>query len=322
MYKPPFQITPQILSLSSQIQEILGELKSTALVRPSIKLRKENKIRTIHHSLAIEGNTLTEDQITAILDNKKVIGPNKQIHEVLNALELYDMMSTLEPTREKDLLKAHAYLMKGLIHDEGKYRTKNVGILKGKKISHVAPQAKMVPSLMKNLFEFLKAKNEIPYLIKACIFHYELEFIHPFEDGNGRMGRFWQQIILMNHSPIFEYISVESLIHKEQKRYYRVLEICDKAGHSTAFIEFSLSLILKTLIDFKSQFRPAKVNGSDRMEIAQNFFGTKPFSRKEYLNLHKDISTATASRDLAFGVEEGILNKEGDKALASYRFGS
>ena len=289
------------------------------MVRPSLKLRKENKIKTIHHSLAIEGNTLTQEQVTALLEKKRVIGPKKQIREVINALNLYDRILSFDSLSEKDLLKAHSILMRDLVLSPGKYRTTSVGIIKGSKVSHVAPQAKMISGLMKNLFEFLKAKNDIPYLIKACIFHYELEFIHPFEDGNGRMGRLWQQAILIKHSVLFEYISFESLIHKKQKQYYKVLESCDKAGDSTAFIEFSLELIFEVLNEFSVENRPIKISGRERVELALAAFKKKVFTRKEYLNLYREISTATASRDLASAVKEKVLSRVGEKSLATYK---
>jgi Fic family protein len=318
MKNPPFELTLKILKLCSDIQEIIGEFKTTSHSKPSVKLRKENKIKTVHHSLAIEGNTLTESQVTALLENKRVSGPKKQIQEVVNALELYDQISSLDPLKEKDLLKAHSILMRDLIERPGKYRQSNVGIMKGKTISHIAPQAKMVPALMKSLFAFLKGNKEIPMLIKACVFHYELEFIHPFEDGNGRMGRLWQQSILMKHSSILEYVSVETLIHKRQKDYDKTLEACDKAGNSTQFIEFCLELILESLNSLQNIYRPQKITGPERVAAALNSL-KNGFSRKDYLDFHKDISTATGSRDLADAVKEGILKRIGDKALAIYK---
>lgn len=319
MEKPPFQINSKILTLVSEIQETLGELKSATLVKPSVKLRKENKIRTIHSSLAIEGNSLNEQQMTAILNNERVLGPKQQITEVQNALRLYDGINKLNPLKEKDLLKAHGLLMQDLIEKPGKYRSTAVGIFKGDKLSKFSPPAKQVSGLMANLFKFLGHDKEVHLLLKACIFHYELEFIHPFADGNGRIGRLWQQLILMQHSEIFEYISVESLIYKRQKDYYKALEASDKAGDSTPFIEFSLKMISESLFEFKNDFSPMRPTGRDRLKVAIDHFGTKSFSRKDYLNLHKGLSTATASRDLAKAVEEKIVRAEGDKATAKYK---
>ena len=318
MKNPPFEVTLNILSLSNQIQEILGEFKTNLHSKPSVKLRKQNKIKTVHHSLAIEGNSLTEEQVTALMENKRVAGPKKQIIEVQNALALYDKINSLNPLKESDLLKAHGILMKDLISTPGKYRHSNVGIIKAGSVSHVAPQAKMVPELMKNIFHFLKKNHEVPLLIKACIFHYELEFIHPFEDGNGRIGRLWQQSILMKHSPILEYVSIETLIHKRQKEYYKVLEACDRSGKSTLFIEFSLELILESMLLLQKEYRPKKISGSDRIAAALESLGDG-FSRKDYLELYREISTATASRDLAEAVENRFLKRVGEKSQAVYK---
>jgi Fic family protein len=319
MYKTPFTITPLILTTSTRIQEILGELKTSTLVKPPLKLRKENKIKTVHHSLAIEGNALTQEQVTALFEKKRVIGPEKDITEIQNALGLYDILERLDPMKEKELLKAHSLLMKGLIKTPGKYRSTNVGIMKGKSVGHIAPQAKMVPGLMKDLFEFLKTPDGLPLLIKACIFHYEFEFIHPFENGNGRMGRLWQQLILMKHSPIFQYLSVEGLIHKKQKQYYKVLEACDKSGDSTVFIEFSLDIIQEVLEGFIKDYRPKKITARDRIQSALETFVRREFSRKQYHEINKSISLPTASRDLASAVKEGLLVRIGDKALTRYK---
>lgn len=320
MYTPPFTITPKILLISGSIQETIGELRSYELTKPSVKLRKQNKIKTIHHSLAIEGNTLSEEKITALVDGKRVLGPERQIREVQNAISLYEKLATFDPLKEKDFLKAHKQLLQGLISSAGQYRSTSVGVFKGRKISHIAPPARQVPGLMHRLFDFLKNKGQVSFLIKACVFHYELEFIHPFLDGNGRMGRLWQQLILMRHSPIFEFISVETLIHKRQTQYYNALEKSDKAGDSTAFIEFSLEVIQKSLVEFQSALQPARPKTSDRIAMAHERFGQTSFSRKDYLQLHKGLSTATASRDLAKAVEDKTLIRKGDKAKAKYSF--
>jgi len=172
--------------------------------------------------------------VTALLDGKKVVGPKKYIQEVQNAISVYEQIQLYDPFKEKDILQAHKELMRDLLTKTGQYRTSGVGVFKGAKLSHLAPPAKQLSQLMEQLFAFLKNDREDSLLIKACVFHYELEFIHPFEDGNGRMGRLWQQLILMKHSPLFEFVSVETLIHHRQKQYYKVLETCDKAGASTS----------------------------------------------------------------------------------------
>lgn len=318
MEKPPYTITSKILHLVSEIQSLLGESKHLTVKKPSVKLRKENKIKTIHHSLAIEGNSLTEEQVSSLIEGKKVIGPKKQITEVKNAIRLYEHVSDLNPLRETDFLKAHKILMTGLLEKPGLYRNQAVGIFKGGKVSRMAPAAKQVQSLMDNLFSFIKIDKETLPLVMACIFHYELEFIHPFEDGNGRMGRLWQQLLLMRASPIFEYLPIESLIHQNQKKYYQALEKSDVKGESTDFIEFSLEMILKSLKEFSGELVSANPKFTDRMELAVEYFNSKSFSRKEYMILHKEISTATASRDLAQAVTSGVLKIKGTKSKATY----
>ncbi|MGK0414685.1 MAG: Fic family protein, partial [Polaribacter sp.] len=194
--KPPYEITSSILKLITSISEKIGEVNANLLNKPSPKLRKQNRIKTIHSSLKIEGNTLTEEQITALLENKRVIGPKKDVLEVLNANKIYENLGEYNPSNEESFLKAHQSLMDGLIENSGKYRNQSVGIVKGSKVEHLAPPFGNVSYLMKDLFEYLKKSDEIE-LIKSCVFHYEMEFIHPFLDGNGRMGRLWQTLILM-----------------------------------------------------------------------------------------------------------------------------
>jgi Fic family protein len=318
MTKPPFQITEKILSQVGSILELVGELKTLSLVAPPPKLRRENRIKTIHHSLAIEGNSLSMDQITAILENKRVIGPKQQITEVQNALKVYSSLNQFRALSENNFLQAHRILMQDLVERPGFYRSTQVGVLKGSKVSHVAPPHRQVARLMKNLFDFLREDKQTLWLIKACVFHYELEFIHPFSDGNGRMGRLWQQVILMRQSPLFEFISAETIVHKRQSAYYKVLEKCDKLGESTPFLEFSLDNILQALQEFKLQFRPKKPRSSDRVIAALEHFGNKTFSRRDYLSLHKGLSTATASRDLLGAVKAGLLKSSDAKAMTKY----
>lgn len=313
---PPYQITPEILKLIVSVSEKLGQINAKFLDKPSPKLRKENRIKTIHSSLSIEGNTLTEEQITALIDKKRIIGPEKDVNEVLNAITIYDQLQLFDPRSSKSFLKAHEILMKGLVSDNGKYRKTGVGIMAGDRIAHMAPPSENVPHLMNDLFSFLKKSNEIT-LIKSCVFHYEMEFIHPFIDGNGRMGRLWQTLILIKEYPVFEFIPFENMIHKTQKQYYHALSQSDKSGNSTPFIEYMLTIIndsLYTMLDFKSRV----MTGEDRLSYFLEITDAA-FSRKDYLRVFKEISTATASRDLKQGVELGLFAKEGDKTKTVYR---
>lgn len=310
--KPPYDITPKILKLITSISEKLGEINATYLSKQSPQLRKQNRIKTIHSSLQIEGNTLTEEQITALIENKRVIGPEKDVLEVLNAIKLYENLEKYKFYSDKSFLKAHKELMNGLIQSPGKYRTKGVGIVKGNMVEHVAPPAENVPYLMKDLFEYLKDSEELT-LIKSCVFHYEMEFIHPFIDGNGRMGRLWQTLILMSEYPVFEFLPFETLISQTQNEYYNSLAMCDKLGKSTMFIEYMLGVIdksLSSLLDYNNRI----FKDIDRLEYFIKL-GAKEFTRKDYMNTFKNLSSATASRDLKKGLELklfesiGFLNK-------------
>lgn len=316
LMKPPYQITTQIVSLISNISQKIGEINATYLIKNNPKLRKQNQIKTIHSSLSIEGNTLSENQITAILENKRVLGPQKDIEEVLNALRVYQEMNQLKFNSEKDYLRAHKILMNGLVTNPGKYRNQGVGILKGSKVEHIAPPFENVPYLMKNLFSYLKNDSEL-ILIKSCVFHYEMEFIHPFMDGNGRMGRLWQTLILMKEFPLFEFLPFETLISDNQPKYYQALSQSDKEGHSTKFIEYMLGIIDESLSQLLGN-SAQKLTNNDRISIfLENIEGN--FSRKDYMKKFSEISSATASRDLKNAVEIGLIEKSGDKKTTLYK---
>jgi Fic family protein len=314
--KPPYNLSPSILNLVKSISEKIGEVHAHTLSRPTLHLRKENRIKTIQASLLIEGNTLTEDQVTAILEQKRVIGPQKDIAEVINAIQAYDQLMKFKSTSISDFLRAHKLMMKGLQADAGKFRMKNIGIAKGNRVSHVAPPPRLVPALMKTLFQYLQDKTELS-LIKSCVFHYELEFIHPFSDGNGRMGRMWQTLILLEEYPVFEYLPFETLISKSQKKYYQALAQSDKAGNSTAFIEYMLNILDESLSDLLSS-RQKKFTEMDRLQYFVQS-GPKDFTRSVYMNMFKTISSATASRDLKKGVDLGLFSKSGLYNQAMYK---
>ena len=246
MNEPPFKITSKAINLISQISEKIGEISTLENTERTVQLRKKNRIRTIHSSLAIENNSLTIEQITAIIEGKRVLGPPNEIQEVKNAVQAYELLLNLNPYKQNDLLKAHQLMMNDLVKHNGKYRKGGVGIFDGKGVVHVAPPADRVPFLMNDLFDWLKSSDAHP-LIKSCVFHYEFEFIHPFEDGNGRMGRLWQTVILTEWKPIFAWLPIETLIKENQKLYYKALGISDSNADSTEFIEFMLSIILKTI---------------------------------------------------------------------------
>ena len=250
-YNPPFTITPTILKQVSEISESIGRLSAHLEQTQALRLRRANRIRTVQGSLAIEGNTLSETQVTAILDGKRIIAPPKDIREVQNALRAYEFLSTWQWTREQDLLHAHQVLMAGLLNDAGHYRQSGVGVMSGDVVVHMAPGADQVPRLMQDLFHWLK-RSELPALISSSIFHYEFEFIHPFADGNGRMGRLWQTLILSQWQKAFMDIPIESLIYQHQNEYYQAIRTSTVKTDCAPFIEFMLGIIAKTLLETQS----------------------------------------------------------------------
>lgn len=316
--KPPYQITKKILSLIASISEKIGEVNSAHLHKPPTELRKRNRIKTIHSSLEIEGNTLSIEQITSIIENKRIIGSKKDILEVKNAIAVYNSIDKLDPYSYNSFCKAHSILMDGIIESAGRLRSKSVGIVKGSEIAHIAPQGDMLKPLMIELFDYLKMDNDL-ILIKSCVFHYELEFIHPFIDGNGRMGRLWQTLILKDKYPVFEFLPIETIIKERQDKYYEALGESDNTGQSTLFIEFMLEVIQESLEDLLNTQNIALTN-LDRIKIYKSIIKENFFSRKEYLRYFKEISGATASRDFKFAIEKGLLEKIGDKNTTRYKF--
>lgn len=314
--RPPYKVTTDILKLLSEVSRKIGEVNASFLIKQSPELRKRNRIRTIQASLAVEGNTLSIDQITAIIENKRVLGPPKDIKEVSNAIEVYDQLNRLNPFIEKSFLYAHKTLMHGLIKNAGHYRKSGVGIVKGSQIAHIAPPARNVPFLMKDLFNYIKTSKD-PILIRSCVFHYEMEFIHPFSDGNGRMGRLWQTLLLTQEYPVFEFLPFETLISKNQKKYYQALSNSDKKGESTIFIEFMLKILSDSLDELLKE-RSGPISSPDRIHLFISS-GIKKFTRKDYMNYFKTISSATASRDLLSAVKENLIEKSGDKNKTTYK---
>ncbi len=245
-YSPPFTITSSILSLVADISHVLGRLSVIDPASGNLRLRKANRIRTIQGSLAIEGNTLTEDQMHAIMEGKQVIAPPREIQEVRNAIKAYELCEQWTAHSKKDMLTAHGILMTGLLDHPGAFRTGGVGVMAGNTVVHLAPPAARVPYLMDDLFNWIETTDVHP-LIAGSVFHYEFEFIHPFADGNGRMGRLWQTLILSRWNQIFVNVPVESIIHKHQAEYYASLSTSTRNSESTVFIEFMLNRIFEAI---------------------------------------------------------------------------
>ncbi len=245
-YQPPFTLTAKTVSLIAEISALIERYSLQKENRQTLKLRKANQIKTIHSSLAIEGNTLSEGQVTDILNGKKVIAPLREIQEVKNAIAAYELFPKLDPFSIDDLLMTHRVMMSALCDSPGRFRTGGVGVFDSKQVIHIAPPADRVPTLMADLFDWLK-KSEDHLLIRSCVFHYEFEFIHPFADGNGRMGRLWQSLILTRLHPVFRHLPVETMVHEQQKKYYEAIRKSTKNAESSVFIQFMLGEIARTL---------------------------------------------------------------------------
>ena len=247
-YKPPFHITDKITSLIAEISEQVGRITVLQEGIISPHLRRENRIRTIHSSLAIEHNSLSLDQVTAILDGKHILGNPNEIKEVQNAYEAYELMLHLNPASVDDLLKAHKLMLNGLVPKNGSFRSGGVGVFDGATLVHMAPPAEFVPELIFNLFLWYQ-QSELHPLIKSAVFHYEFEFIHPFADGNGRIGRMWHSLLLGKWKELFFWLPIEELIQSRQQEYYDALGAADKQADSTAFVELMLEIIRDSLIE-------------------------------------------------------------------------
>lgn len=313
-YEPPFKITSQIIDLISQISEAVGEINSLENSPRHLELRKENRIKTIHSSLAIENNSLSLEQITAIIEGKRVLGSPNEIQEVKNALQAYELLLTLNPYEEKDLLKAHKLMMADLVERNGKYRKDGVGIFDGNQVVHLAPPADRVPFLMSDLFEWLKNSDVHP-LIKSCVFHYEFEFIHPFQDGNGRMGRLWQTVILKEWKSVFAWLPIETLIKENQVEYYNALNSSDSDANSTNFTVFMLQTILRTIKEIIETEKKitlkiiVKITANQKKileAIKQN-----PFITQEELSSIVGIAKLNINKNMKKLQEQGIIERVG-----------
>ena len=318
--KPPYTITPKINSLCIEISRLIGKYSDLGKPTPKVNLRKTSQINSIQSTLAIEGNTLTLNQVTDIINDKIVKGFKKDIIEVKNAIKVYELLYQYKSNDVNSLLRAHKILMDGLLNNSGKWRNKNVGVKSQEDVIHKAPKYTFVPQLMGNLFEFLKQEKDLHPLIKSSIFHYEFEFIHPFLDGNGRIGRLWQSVILYEYDKIFQYIPIETIIKKRQQDYYRAIQESTNEGESTAFVEYMLEVIQEAVTEFTDNIKPSNQSVELRLVHFRKEFGKNLFRRKDYMGVYADISVSTASKDLTFGVESGILERTGETINTRYRF--
>lgn len=301
-YEPPFKVTNKIISLVAEISELVGRIHISEKMNSNLRLRKENRIRTIHSSLAIENNTLSIEQVTAIINGKRVLGMPAEIQEVKNAYETYEHMLELNPFSVNDLLKGHGLMMHELVKEAGMFRSGGVGVFNGDKLIHMAPPAGLVRGHIENLMKWVE-NSDMPMLIKSCIFHYEFEFIHPFQDGNGRMGRMWQTMLLSTFKPMFVYLPIESLIQERQQGYYYALAQSDASGDSAVFVEFLLQVIYDALCEFSVEEKlPEKIS------MLLGVMTYEPMSAKEIIGL-LGITRGQTFRDnyLKPAMERGLV---------------
>ena len=307
-YQPPFHMTEEITNLIVEIGEYVGSITTFDAMHQNPVLRRKNRIRSIYSSLAIEQNTLSLEQVSDVIDGKRVLGPPEDIREVKNAYEAYEKVSGLDPYNIKNLLYAHKLLMEGLVKEAGTFRSGNVGVYAGDKLIHTGTPARYVPDLMQQLITWLKKSGYHP-LVKSCIFHYEFEFIHPFADGNGRTGRLWQSLILRKWKDIFAWLPVETLVHENQTEYYRVLQEADHAGESTGFVEFMLRMIRDALKELSE-------NRASNTNVATNVVVNVVTNEEKILSLLRQDGKLT-SKVLAASL--GITQRQVQRIIADLK---
>ena len=321
---PPFKITNEILNFVYEIGELVGKISAEKEFEKNLTLRRENRIKTIYSSLAIEQNTLTLEQVTDVINGKRVLAPPKDIKEVQNAYEIYERLEELNENSVKDLLLAHKIMTSELIKESGRFRSKNAGVYQGDKLIHMGTLPEYIPELINNLFLWLKKSEEHP-LIKAAVFHYEFEFIHPFQDGNGRIGRLWHSLILSKWKKFFAWLPIESLVQKYQKEYYIAINNSNRDGESTEFILFMLKIIKETLIELieiqkstdKATDKATDKNKEKIKSLIEYLNQNNSINNKEAQNL-LDISESAAKRFLNKLVKENILEAVGEYKARKY----
>ena len=311
--KPPFEITNAIIGYVAEIAELTGKLSSTNKLSANPMLRRTNRIRTIHGSLAIEQNTLTLEQVTAVLNGKQVLAPPKDIAEVKNAYEIYERLDELDPYSVDDLLIAHGIMTRGLVDEADMFRSKPVGVVDQEgHVLHFGTLPQYVPDLVMELLNWVK-NSDVHMLIRSCVFHYEFELIHPFADGNGRVGRLWHTLLLSKWNPAFAWLPVESIIHDRQEAYYAAINASNDAGESTVFIEFMFSAIKASLMDAINASDEMSDGAMDKATVRwkqiEKFLETHPFIMNADVRALCGVSAATANRILAGLASGGKLVK-------------
>lgn len=311
--KPPFEITNTMIHEIAEIAELVGKLTSTNQLSANPTLRRTNRIRTIHGSLAIEQNTLSLEQVTAVLNGKQVLAPPKDIAEVKNAYEIYERLDELDPYSVDDLLTAHGIMTRGLVDESGVFRSKPVGVVDQEgHVLHFGTLPQHVPNLVMELLDWVK-NSDVHMLIRSCVFHYEFELIHPFANGNGRVGRLWHTLLLSKWNPAFAWLPVESIIHDRQPEYYAAINASNDAGESTEFIEFMLSAIKASLIDAiytsDEMSDGAMDKAAMRWRQIEKFLETHEFIMNADVRILCNVSAATANRIMVELVSAGKIVK-------------
>lgn len=308
--KPPFEINERIMADVIEIAELVGRVSVGSQISMNPTLRRTNRIRTIYSSLAIEQNTLDIEQVTAVLSGKRIIAPPKDIAEVQNAYEIYECMDSLNPYSIDDLLSAHSVMVKGLVSEAGEFRSRPVGVVDSKgNVLHFGTLPQYVPKLVSELMDWVE-KSEIHMLIKSCVFHYEFELIHPFADGNGRIGRLWHTLLLSKWNPIFAWLPIESIIHDNQQAYYDAINISNSKGESTAFIEFMLLVIKQALLEVGEVPVAAASSKADiRLGKIYEFLEMNDYIMNSDVQELLGVSSATATRILAAFTKSGKLKR-------------
>ncbi len=309
-YTPPYKITSKIVNLIGNITKELTKMEFNAPQIVTPMLRKKNRIKTLAGTLEIEGNFLGEEKITAILDGKRVLGSVLELAEVEGAIKAYESLESYKHDDIKDLLKAHKLLMNGILTTAGNFRRVNVGVGSKEGVSHVAPPHDRVPQLMEQLFEWLKNSDEHP-LIQSCVFHYEFEFIHPFSDGNGRIGRLWQSVILIHHNSLFASLPTESIVRDHQERYYKALEHAGELGESTPFIEFMLEMILEAINKVGNWVGNEVGNLSENQQLIFEQMKKDPSISAKALAEHVGISVRKIEENIAKLKRLGLIERVG-----------
>lgn len=320
---PPFEITNGMIDCVAEIAELIGRLTVTNSLSANPILRRNNRIRTIHGSLAIEQNTLSIEQVTAVINGKQVLAPPKDIAEVKNAYEIYERLDELNPYSVDDLLTAHGIMTRGLVDESGEFRSRPVGVVdQNGQILHFGTLPQYVPNLIMELLDWTK-NSDIHMLIRSCVFHYEFELIHPFADGNGRIGRLWHTLLLSQWNPLFAWLPIESMIHDHQKEYYEAINQANNTCESTVFIEFMLSIIKSSIIDAINTSDEMIDEPIDKTTIRWNkielYLQTHDFIMNSDVRVLFGISAATANRILANLVRNGKLNKYREGRHWAYR---